>query len=56
MDEPAAGLDQEGRTLLAGLIRDQLEANGIVIASTHQELGIKGAKTLILGIKKGAAA
>lgn len=53
MDEPAAGLDQEGRTLLAGLIRDQLGANGIVIASTHQELGIKGAKTLTLGIKKG---
>lgn len=49
MDEPAAGLDKEGRALLASLIRDHLKTGGIVIAATHQDLGLKGARTLVLG-------
>ncbi len=56
MDEPAAGLDREGRALLAELINDHLQADGIVIAATHQELGLKKAKTLTLGIQKSVAA
>ncbi len=49
MDEPAAGLDTDGRGVLAKLVRDHLARGGIFIGATHQELGIKNLSTLVLG-------
>jgi len=46
MDEPAAGLDEQGQKVLAGLIADHLKGGGIFIGATHQALKIKGLKTL----------
>lgn len=49
MDEPAAGLDSEGRNILGNLILDHLKKGGIFIGATHQDLGVKGFKKLTLG-------
>ena len=56
LDEPAAGLDKDGLKLLSTLIQDHLKTGGIVIAATHQDRGVKGAKSLKLGTRKRAAA
>jgi len=53
MDEPASGLDKAGVKMLGGLIGDHLKGGGIVIAATHQDLGIKGLKTLTLENGRG---
>lgn len=49
MDEPAAGLDKEGRRLLQTLVVEHLGQGGIFIGATHQDLAIEGLKTLSLG-------
>lgn len=56
MDEPAAGLDTQGQKVLAGLIAGHLKAGGIFIGATHQELQIKGLKTLDFAKFKGGRA
>jgi heme exporter protein A len=53
MDEPAAGLDRQGIQILGKLIGDHLKDGGIVIAATHQDLGLKRIKTLTLEDGKG---
>ena len=53
MDEPAAGLDSDGREILGTLILDHLKKGGIFIGATHQDLGIKGFKKLNLGQEGG---
>lgn len=40
LDEPATHLDVAGCELLRQLIDEQLDAGGIVIAATHQDLGL----------------
>jgi heme exporter protein A len=40
MDEPATHLDVRGCDLLRQLIDEQLDAGGLVIAATHQDLGL----------------
>jgi ABC-type transport system involved in cytochrome c biogenesis ATPase subunit len=40
MDEPATHLDVVGCELLRQLIDEHLDAGGIVIAATHQDLGL----------------
>lgn len=49
MDEPAAGLDNNGQQILGGLILEHLKKGGIFIAATHQELAIEGLKEVKLG-------
>lgn len=49
LDEPTAGLDARSETDFVALMKAHLEAGGIVIAATHQPLGIDGAKGLALG-------
>lgn len=44
LDEPTSGLDKAGDALLGGLIREHLAGGGIVVAATHQELGLEGAR------------
>ncbi|WP_085034294.1 heme ABC exporter ATP-binding protein CcmA [Ensifer aridi] len=46
LDEPTAALDVSADRLFAGLVAAHLDHGGIVIAATHQPLGIAQAKTL----------
>jgi heme exporter protein A len=40
LDEPAAALDATGQVLFAGLMRDHLARGGVIVAATHEPLGI----------------
>jgi heme exporter protein A len=40
LDEPTASLDDGSREMLLGLMRNHLAARGLIIAATHQPLGI----------------
>ncbi len=42
MDEPTVGLDAENRQALAGLIQRHIACGGIVIAATHDPMGVSG--------------
>ena len=42
MDEPTVGLDAESRIVLDGLIQGHIDTGGIVIAATHDPLGVEG--------------
>jgi heme exporter protein A len=48
LDEPLAALDADGKTLVARTIAAHCAAGGIVLAATHEPLGIAG-ETLRLG-------
>ena len=48
LDEPLASLDAAGKKLAADLIAAHCASGGIVIAATHEPLGIECAK-LVLG-------
>ena len=48
LDEPTAALDVQSEEIFAGLMRAHREKGGIVIAATHQELGLEGAKELVM--------
>jgi heme exporter protein A len=48
MDEPLAALDAQGKTLAASMIAAHCNAGGIVVAATHEALGVAG-ETLMLG-------
>lgn len=49
LDEPAAGLDAQGRALLADLITNQTGAGGLVLAAVHEGLGPTASLTLTVG-------
>jgi len=42
MDEPTVGLDAQNRASLVALIKNHLSAGGVVIAATHEDLGVDG--------------
>jgi heme exporter protein A len=42
LDEPLTGLDAHAVALVEGLIRDHLQAGGLVVATTHQALNLEG--------------
>ncbi|THV12022.1 heme ABC exporter ATP-binding protein CcmA [Rhizobium rhizophilum] len=46
LDEPTAALDRRADTMFEELVRQHRQAGGIVIAATHQPLGMEGAKNL----------
>ena len=46
LDEPTAALDRQSDALFARIMKEYLERGGIIIAATHQELGLEGAKRL----------
>ena len=48
LDEPSAALDTASQHLLAGLMARHLGEGGLVIAATHQSLGLDGARELRL--------
>ncbi len=49
LDEPAAGLDANGRDLLAGLIDAHRREDGVVVAALHEGIGSAPTQTLNLG-------
>lgn len=46
LDEPTVGLDQDGRAVVAELLRAHLAAGGLAIVATHQDLGVPAAHSL----------
>lgn len=49
LDEPASALDAAGQTLLKCLMRDHLAAGGLIVAASHEALGLDGARVLRMG-------
>jgi heme exporter protein A len=49
LDEPSVGLDAASLSSLQKLIATHLQEGGIVLAATHQDLGIASARQLQLG-------
>ena len=41
LDEPSAGWDAAGQTLLGGLMREHLARGGMIVAATHAPLGLE---------------
>ena len=56
MDEPTAALDAASQGLLAGLMAEHRAAGGLVVAATHQALGLKDARVLALAAPEPGAA
>lgn len=56
LDEPTAALDAASEAQLTGLMRDHVAAGGIVIAATHQPLGLGGLLKLHLEAPDARAA
>lgn len=48
LDEPTAALDVQSEDLFAGLMKAHLARGGIIIAATHQDLGLEGAERLVM--------
>lgn len=40
LDEPVTNLDAAGQAMVASMVVAQLEAGGVVVAATHQDLGL----------------
>ena len=49
LDEPAAGLDAEGRRLLAALIEGHRAQGGLAVAAVHGQLGPEPSRSITLG-------
>jgi heme exporter protein A len=49
LDEPTAGLDKASEAQFAALMKAHREDGGMVIAATHQPLGLEDAQSLELG-------
>lgn len=50
LDEPSTNLDVEGQALVASLIDEHVQQGGVVIAATHQSLGLAGPHLATLSI------
>jgi heme exporter protein A len=49
LDEPTAGLDKASEKKFSALMRAHLDDGGIIVAATHQPLGLEGAGELKMG-------
>jgi heme exporter protein A len=49
LDEPTTALDVDAQARLAGLMRGHLAGGGIIVAATHGDIGLAGARELRLG-------
>lgn len=50
LDEPTAGLDAASAEMFAALMKEHLATGGIIVAATHQALGLVEARELRLGL------
>lgn len=48
LDEPTAALDSDADRMFSGLVRTHLAQGGIVLAATHQALGLDNTRTLVM--------
>ena len=55
LDEPLTGLDTNAVALVEGLIRDHLQAGGMVVATTHQVMNLEGVDVQGLVVGPSAA-
>ena len=55
LDEPLTGLDVTAVALVEGLIRDHLNAGGMVVATTHQVMNLEGVDVQRLVVGPSAA-
>lgn len=53
LDEPSAALDIASQEILVGLMARHLDSGGLVVAATHQPLGLEGARSLHLEAPSG---
>lgn len=51
LDEPSVGLDEASLALLVTMMKHRLKTNGIIIATTHVDIGLKPDRNLALGGK-----
>jgi heme exporter protein A len=49
LDEPLTALDAASRTRVAGLMRDHCALGGMIVAATHEPIGLEEARELPLG-------
>lgn len=49
LDEPNVGLDAPSREIFAGLMRKHLDGGGLILAATHQSLGLSPDAVITLG-------
>jgi heme exporter protein A len=49
LDEPSVGLDQSALTQLRGVMQNHLAQGGMIVASTHVDLGLPSHQTVQLG-------
>lgn len=55
LDEPASALDAAGQDLLATLMRSHREGGGLIVAATHNPIGLDDAARLDLGHRQERA-
>jgi heme exporter protein A len=48
LDEPTAALDSQSESLFARLMKAHLDQGGLIIAATHQPLGLENAQELVM--------
>lgn len=48
LDEPTTALDRDGQAALFALLREHLDAGGMLVAATHAPLPLQGARELTL--------
>jgi heme exporter protein A len=56
LDEPTAALDEAAETRLREIVNAHLDAGGLVVAATHQPLGLAGQRSLRLARPPAEAA
>lgn len=54
LDEPTSALDSTGQEMFAGVAKAHLGANGILVAATHNALGIEARELVLPGQSTGA--
>lgn len=55
LDEPTAGLDKASEAQFTALMQAHLEDGGIIVAATHQPLGLDGVRMLEMGLGSAQA-
>jgi heme exporter protein A len=48
LDEPTSALDHSSQRMLTDMMEEHLQQGGLIIAATHQNLGLENARTLLL--------
>ncbi len=56
LDEPTVALDKASVARLVALMETHLARGGIIVAATHQDLGLANARSLVLGTPQGGRA